>query len=181
MSRPRKTTAELEASGAWKHDPNRRRPDDIPPVLGKFKKPISMNPFDEMVWDELLPMLPPGIENGSDSILFEALVTLVRKMRTMHAAAGDLKMMRELLNKFGLTPQGRAAISPNPMFEPWEGPTVTQAKYDHAIKFRDFYKKLAREAGAFGTPAPTVSPEIAAGDDAPFRIAIDPVTAGESE
>ena len=149
MSRPRKTTAELEASGAWKHDPNRRRPDDIPPVLGKFKKPISMNPFDEMVWDELLPMLPPGIENGSDSILFEALVTLVRKMRTMHAAAGDLKLMRELLGKFGMTPEGRAQLSPSPMLEPWEGPT-DPFTLDWTLDRED------------GPPAPGLSPQTLA-------------------
>ena len=112
MSRPRKPTAVLEASGAFVHDPQRRRPPS-PMCKGPLRDaPMHLGQRERDIWAEIAATLPEGLAGDADSCAFEILVCLFSQFRhERETMMGSLiSQMTSLFSKFGLDPASRARL-----------------------------------------------------------------------
>jgi|SRR5579862_5590716 len=141
MPRPRKPTALLELSGAFKHDPQRRR-DGEPRPTGPLGDPPERLPTEAVpYWHEIEATCAPGVLTISDRFAVELaarlmaravaqptppdVLELIRRMKTKGEAAkrlkallgqdglsnGELRVLRGFLASFGMTPVDRSKLS----------------------------------------------------------------------
>src|SRR5690349_1674967 len=113
MSRPRKPTALLEASGAFVKDPGRRRArKGEPACVGSLGPPHpSLDEQEKALWIELAASLPDGLAGKSDRSAFECLVGLAARARNGKASLMERRLLQQYLSKFGMTPSDRSKIS----------------------------------------------------------------------
>lgn len=111
MARPRTPTNVLDARGAFKKNPNRRRED--PDVDAEIGEPPAF--FDEAhacVWQELVAAAPNGVLKGSDRVALEMACRLTVAMRTnAEFPISGMLRLEALLGKFGMTPADRSKVS----------------------------------------------------------------------
>lgn len=115
--RPRKPTAVLEMSGAFRHNPARKRARAAEPkVLGSLGGPPAhflepsgvMNKYPE-IWNELAAQVPPGVGSMSDRIQFETLVKVTAELRRPGTPKPALvTAQKEILKLFHMNPVSRA-------------------------------------------------------------------------
>ena len=113
MARPRKPTAVLELTGAFKKDPQRRKARSGEP---KPKGEIGLPPayFDAeltAIWYELVDMIPKGVLTSADRIMVELTTTLVMGLRTHNCERGDKALLKSCLASLGMSPAERSKIS----------------------------------------------------------------------
>jgi phage terminase small subunit len=102
-----------EASGAFDHDPQRRRERANEPIpsgpLGD--PPDFLTPPQVAIWKELEALAPPGVLTNADRIMLEMLCRLLERER--HPQGSDLKAAERnqaisMLARLGMSPADRA-------------------------------------------------------------------------
>lgn len=111
--RPRTPTAVLDARGAFKKDPQRRR--DGEPVV---REPLGAMPdnFDEgqaRAWTEITETAPLGVLTEADRLAVEFAATLLAEFRQDRYGFPATKhgTLLKLLGQFGMTPSERSRLS----------------------------------------------------------------------
>jgi hypothetical protein len=131
MARPRTPTAILEARGAFKNHPNRKRRNEPQTGMGIGPAPDDMTDAEKAVWDEIVAETAPGLMQSSDRRSLEQLVALVAQFREDRAAFPVTKhsVLLTLWARFGLTPSDRAKIVLSNGEEQSERPKVGLASF----------------------------------------------------
>ena len=108
----RKPTALLEASGAFIHNPQRRRDRENEPVptspLGD--PPETMSAVQKRMWIEFAAEIPPGVAFNSDRALLEMAVRLRSKLRSGKASGGEYACLITCIREMGMTPVSRSKV-----------------------------------------------------------------------
>lgn len=139
MGRPRKPTEMLELSGAFKKDPQRRRPPGVKETrpLGEppSRLPIDVVPY----WHEIASMVPSGVLTISDRWASEIIARLMQKsargadddvaclelaklaelspvetrrlLARERISGAELSTLSSLLGRLGMTPADRTRLS----------------------------------------------------------------------
>jgi hypothetical protein len=108
----RKPSNVLDAKGAFKHDPNRKRV-DVEGVGAMPDPPETLNDLERELWFEIIKMIPPGVATGSDALQVEITARYWAKLRntlTGDLTAAQIAQMASLCSALGMTPQGRTKI-----------------------------------------------------------------------
>lgn len=113
MARPRKPTAVLELTGAFKKNPQRKKARSTEPVpTGEVGPPPPH--FDApltAIWYEVIAIIPAGVLTGADRILVELTCSLIHSLRTYTCEKGDKSLLKNCLASLGMTPAERSKIS----------------------------------------------------------------------
>jgi phage terminase small subunit len=111
MPAQRKPSALLEASGAFKKNPNRRRVD--PEVTGELGDPPKyFTPDQRKIWRELEAMAPVDVLANADRWCCELACQLMSKLRTGQLRVAEVAQLVSLLARLGLTPADRSRVAP---------------------------------------------------------------------
>jgi hypothetical protein len=113
MARPRKPTAVLDARGAFKKNPQRRRAGE--PIV---REPIGASPpdFDQLqreAYQQIVSQAPIGVLTEADNLAVEMASTLLaqfRKDRDGFPVMAYGKLI-QLLGTFGMTPSDRSKLN----------------------------------------------------------------------
>lgn len=114
MPRPRKPSDVHDRSGAFAHNPGRRRKD--PRGVGKLPPDppahLELNKWETKAWQEIAAAIPAGVGTGSDAFVVEMAARITGAMRKSgeHGSA-ELGQLRYLLGSLGLTPTDRLRLS----------------------------------------------------------------------
>lgn len=103
----------LDARGAFKKNPQRRR-DGEPEVKEPIGQvPDSLNEGEAGCWRELVDAAPLGVFTRADRLSVEVAAKLLWESRTDFANMRDGRVSRLLaiLGQFGMTPSERAKLS----------------------------------------------------------------------
>lgn len=116
MARPRKPTQLHVVSGTAKVHPERMREREAEPteVDGDLRETEAPEHLDEdlaKLWTELRGHLHARISGAQDAVAFEALVRLVKIMRSGEAVAADYARLQAYLGEFGMTPASRSKVA----------------------------------------------------------------------
>lgn len=111
MPRPRKPTETLELAGAFKKDPQRKRP-----IGPKSEAPLGEPPGyfaddEATVWAEVQNIVPPGVLTGADRFVVELLSRLVAKFRRDWLTGAEMSQMTWCCSHLGMTPTDRSKIT----------------------------------------------------------------------
>ena len=103
----------LEARGAFKKDPQRRRHGEpvVDTPLGP--PPDHFGPSDHKHFNEILMLAPKGVLTSADQVAVEQLAVLITEMREDYEkmSVAKLTLLNKLLGQFGMTPSDRARLS----------------------------------------------------------------------
>lgn len=111
MARPRTPTNVLDARGAFRKDPQRKRED--PETVGDLgKPPAHLTAEAADCWKEIAKLAPRGVLTGSDRLSVEVASNLMSQFRLnpVEFPAAKLVRLEALLGKFGMTPADRAKV-----------------------------------------------------------------------
>ena len=113
MSRPRTSTAMLEARGAFVHNPGRRvaRANEPRPTGQLGRPPKHLADDEKKTWRELARISPPGVLANSDRWFVEMTVRLMTRVRQGTAKTMDTGQLLQCLGRMGLTPADRSRVS----------------------------------------------------------------------
>mgnify|MGYP000305144252 CR=1 FL=1 len=116
MGTKRKPTQVLEATGAFRRNPNRRRGAEPQVSDSLGAPPPHLSPTEIQAWQEFAAQTAPGVLSASDRHLVEQASRLVAESRENYAqfSASKIGLLNKLLNQMGLTPVGRASLSVPP-------------------------------------------------------------------
>ena len=113
MARPATATAILQLRGAFKKDPQRRRPNE-PEVTAPFvfDPPAHLSESSADCWREIAGIAPAGVLTAADVLVVEMLADLLADYRREPSAMAPVKLghMRQMLRSLGLDPSGRASL-----------------------------------------------------------------------
>lgn len=116
MARPRVPTAVLDARGAFRANPQRRRPRE-PEGTGEIgNPPTRLSPAERRAWREVVKQAPAGVLSGSDRLFVEQIARLLAEQ---WSAGVDFPVTRAkrldvLLGKLGMNPSDRARLEVSP-------------------------------------------------------------------
>lgn len=112
MGRPRKPTVLLERSGAFKHNPSRRRPPE-PRASGALgNPPVYLDEYEAGIWRELAGKAPVGLLTNWDEAAFGRFCMLEAKSRKREEMTGaETGLHGRLYTEFGMTGGSRSKIS----------------------------------------------------------------------
>ena len=105
MGRPRKTTSQLEATGAFDHDPSRRAGrEHEPPSNGPVGEPPAyFDDFHRAIWFEVLDECHAGVPTKADRKILELIVRLTAKLRTQSAHMPKwLRFLGDICGEYGM-------------------------------------------------------------------------------
>ena len=111
MARPRKPTAVLELTGAFKKDPQRRRKNEPKPGGPIGEPPPGFNAELKVIWRELVTAVPAGVLTISDRWLVELACRTMHDVRRGAALASERNLLLSCLSRMGLTPADRSRIA----------------------------------------------------------------------
>lgn len=115
MARPRTPTNVLELRGAFKKDPQRKRPNEPKPAkpVGTPPRHERFTPEHQAIWRELKRQAADGVLTISDRIALEALCYLIAELRgePSRFSAAKYSRMEALLGKIGFTPADRSKVN----------------------------------------------------------------------
>jgi phage terminase small subunit len=111
MARPRKPSAILELSGAFDHDPQRRRPNEPVDTRELGDPPDRLPAAAKKYWAELASQAVHGVLRYSDRWTVEIASRLMLKVVTDQIKPAELTTLRSLLASMGLSPSDRAKLS----------------------------------------------------------------------
>lgn len=114
MARPRKPTALLEASGAYKKDPQRRadREGEVEDVEDLGARPPGLPVAVAVVWDELVADCHKGVLTRADRQSLEIAARLMAEFRQRGAdmEAGKIGRLQAALGELGMSPASRSKV-----------------------------------------------------------------------
>ena len=114
MSRPRKPTEQLRASGAAQNHPERLKAREGEPIVSEplGSPPPHLNPLELDVWREIEAMIPARVATAADALALECLVKLTIQIRTEEKPTASLfAQALTYMGRFGLTPSDRAKMT----------------------------------------------------------------------
>jgi hypothetical protein len=114
LGRNRKPTQELEQSGAFEKDPQRRRDRENEPVpAGPLGDPPEyLSPAAQSVWHELAGQVPEGVLTIADRFLVEIVCRQMARLRAgEELRAAETNQIISCLSRMGLTPADRSRVS----------------------------------------------------------------------
>ena len=114
MARPRKPTAVLELTGAFKKDPQRKRPQEPKPNGPLGEPPTDFDEYLRALWRDLVRMVPAGVLTISDRWLVELACRTMRDVKKGQALASEKNLLLACLSRMGLTPADRSKIAVPP-------------------------------------------------------------------
>ncbi|MFT5726218.1 MAG: hypothetical protein ACI8PB_000336 [Desulforhopalus sp.] len=113
MARPRKSSNVLNATGAFKKNPSRKRNDaEGVGIIGAA--PSMLSETEQELWEKIKTMVPPGVVTGSDELLLEVLARYWSKLRatpTDEITASQVSTIIAGCNALCMTPQSRTKVS----------------------------------------------------------------------
>lgn len=122
--RPRKPSNILELSGAFKHNPNRARPNEPKPEgTLNLRAPVHMTQGMKKCWKEIVKVAPAGVLTSADGPLVEMACALLAEFRSdpMDMPIARMARLHALLRSMGMDPSGRASlVVPNQKTNPFE-------------------------------------------------------------
>ena len=109
--RPKKPTNVLNATGAFKKNPNRKRGPEP-----QSKNPLGPAPddFDDdqrAAYEQIKREAPPGVLTEADSAAVEMAARTMDDIRKGNITAAQLGRLQSFLVQFGMTPSGRANLN----------------------------------------------------------------------
>jgi phage terminase small subunit len=113
MPRPRTATKILEARGAFKKNPNRKRDHEPQSGLAFPKRPPSrLTPEQRAAWREVVRIAPGGVLTGADTVTVEIVAVLLAEFRADSRAfpTNRLARLTSEMGKIGLSPSARAGL-----------------------------------------------------------------------
>lgn len=114
MARPRTATAVLDARGAFRKDPQRKRASE-PDTKSSFppSPPNYLTPAERKCWRQLVAIAPSGVLTGADVVKVELASRLLAEMREDYRSmsVGKLGRLSLELDRLGLSPSGRAGLT----------------------------------------------------------------------
>jgi len=114
MARPRTATNILDARGAFKKNPNRKRTGE-PTVDRPFRKsaPRQLTDEQKICWKEIVKACPAGVLTAADHLIVEVVAVLLAEFRRSGAemSAAHLNRMTTQMGRLGLDPSGRASLT----------------------------------------------------------------------
>jgi phage terminase small subunit len=123
MPYPRIPSAILEATGAFKHNPARRRARAGEPVPGGplGDAPAQMPPEVAECWRRIVQLAPAGVLCDCDEAIVEQTARLMVMTRSPHCKITAHMALRMFLRELGMTPASRSLVSIAPkVFAPGE-------------------------------------------------------------
>ena len=111
MAKPRTPTRVLEARGASRKNPQRRREEpEVDSPLGS--PPSDFTPAQAAAWFEIAEIAPPGVLTGADRIAVEIGASLLAMFGADRDGFPPSKLLRldVMLSKLGLSPADRSKI-----------------------------------------------------------------------
>lgn len=113
MARPRKPSAILELTGAFKKNPQRKRARASEPVPtgGVGLPPAHFDANLSAIWYEVISMIPAGVPTASDRIIVELTCSLILGLRHHTSERGDKALLKSCLASMGMSPAERSKIS----------------------------------------------------------------------
>lgn len=113
MARPRTATAVLDARGAFKVNPERKRPKE-PEAKTPFPTipPATLTAAEKKCWRQIVKIAPGGVLTGADVVKVEITARLMAEMREDFSSmsVGKLGRLSQELDRLGLSPSGRAGL-----------------------------------------------------------------------
>lgn len=112
MAAQRKPATLHERSGAYRHDPKRRRRD----VKGRGELPglppawLQLNAIQTALYTQIAAIIPEGVATGSDVIVVGLAARALAKIQHGKYRSADMAQLRALLNSLALGPAARAAL-----------------------------------------------------------------------
>ena len=113
MPYPKKPTRLLDLSGAYKKNPQRKRPDEPRPERSIGRAPRSLTPRQQAIWREFVKHCAPGVLTCQDRFTLEIICMGVDTVRQGSASPADTDRVFRQLGKFGLTPGERSNVLVN--------------------------------------------------------------------
>jgi hypothetical protein len=104
----------LELSGAFKINPQRRRPRAIKSKHPLGEPPKDFKPAEAQCWAELQWMIPPTVLVASDRWTVEMACRLMAKLRIDKISGPELGKLSWCLGVMGATPVDRARLTAPP-------------------------------------------------------------------
>lgn len=116
MPRPRKPTALLELSGAFRKNPRRRAERGAEPVPeGDVGAPDRNLPANVAAcWREIVASAAPGVLTRADKIAVRSAARLMVLENKGKIKSGERQLLHRLLAEFGMTPRGRLYVKAPP-------------------------------------------------------------------
>lgn len=111
MARPRKPTAVLELTGAFKKNPQRKRIHEPQPSGSVGEPPVDFDDYLKALWRDLVRMVPAGVLTISDRWLVELACRTMRDVKKGQALASERNLLLSCLSRMGLTPADRSRIA----------------------------------------------------------------------
>ena len=111
MPTPRKPAVVMEASGAWKHDPNRRREDAATSGPISIDPPQNMTDLEKDLYRELIAIAPPKVLANCDAVIVEVTARLWAKMREQTINAAETGLLIKSLGLLGMSPADRSKVT----------------------------------------------------------------------
>ena len=111
MARPRTPTKVLDARGAFRRNPQRRRdgePESRDP-LGSA--PDRLTDVERQCWMEIAESAPTGVLTKADRLTVEQASRLLALDLAGDLSSSDRKLFLSVLGKLGLNPSDRARLS----------------------------------------------------------------------
>jgi len=118
MARPRTPTNLLDARGAFRKHPERKRdrenePTDLPELAAA---PKDFNADQKRAWKDIVSNCPKGVLKASDALAVEIAARMLADMRVGRLDVRLFGQLNALLGKFGMTPADRSKVSvPKPV------------------------------------------------------------------
>lgn len=111
MARPRKPTAVLKLTGAFKKDPQRKRLHEPKPTGSLGDPPADFDDYLKALWRDLVRMVPAGVLTNADRWLVELACRTMRDVKKGTALASERNLLLSCLSRMGLTPADRSKIA----------------------------------------------------------------------
>lgn len=113
MPAVRKPTAMLEASGAFKANPARSRPNEPNTGRGVGPAPSWLGETVRQAWDDIVRDTAPGVWQSSDRVFLEVLSGQVADFREVGPEFGVKRttMLLAMLRQAGMTPADRSRVA----------------------------------------------------------------------
>lgn len=113
MARPRTPTKILDARGAFKTHPERKREGEPEVKAPIGSPPDSLSELEKSAWHEIVSDAPMGVLTAADAKAVELAARLLAESRTdwENFTVGKIGRLQAFLGQFGMTPSDRAKMS----------------------------------------------------------------------
>ena len=113
MGKPRTATAILEARGAFKNHPERKRKNEPKPAAAfPVRAPTRLTQEQKACWRQIVNITPPGVLANSDQLIVEVASCLLAEYRANpnEMVTARITRLTSELGKLGLSPSDRAGL-----------------------------------------------------------------------